>query len=59
MIFFHIYQGEETPQYTVNLNFLVEVNREDPDAWEITTSTGTGYTLEGDDLARFREATGI
>jgi hypothetical protein len=59
MNLFHIYQGEETPQYTINLNFLVEVNREDPDAWGITTSTGTEYTLEDDDLTRFREATGI
>ena len=58
MNLFHICQGEETPQYTVNLNYLVEVNRKDPDAWEITTNTGAEYTLESSDLARFREATG-
>jgi hypothetical protein len=55
----HIYQGETEPQYSVNLAFVTDVNREDPDSWEITTLGGNGYTLEGADLQQFRTLAGL
>jgi hypothetical protein len=59
MQWLHIYQGESEPQYTVNLAFVTDVNREDPDSWEIATAGGCEYTLEGADLQQFRKATGL
>jgi hypothetical protein len=51
--FFDIYQGEELPQYTININYVVDVNREDEDTWEVSLIGGVSYTLEGNDLQRF------
>ena len=59
MQFFNIHQGETEPQYTINLMFVVDINREEPESWEVTTTTGAEYTLEDDDLKRFRKSTGL
>lgn len=59
MQLFDIFQGDETAQYTINLAYVSDINREDDDSWEVTTATGKEYTLEDDDLARFRAALGL
>ena len=45
--------------YTINLAQVSDINREDPKSWEVTTASGKEYTLEGADLKRFKEATGL
>lgn len=57
--FFHIYLGEDEVQYTFNLAMVSDINREAPDSWEVTTASGRQYTLEEDDLRRFRKVTGL
>jgi hypothetical protein len=57
---FHIYQGDPTPQYTINLAHVASVTREDDTSWEVfVVDQAYSYTLEGDDLSRFRQATGL
>lgn len=53
---FHIHQGDALPQYTIYLAMVSDIDRTDPDCWEVTTASGKGYSLDGDDLARFKEA---
>jgi len=55
---FDIYQGEETVQYTVNLLFC-DLDRTDPNSWELITPAGQRYTIEDEDKARLAEALGL
>jgi hypothetical protein len=57
--FFHVHLGEDEVQYTFNLAMVSDICRENPDSWEVTTASGRQYTLEEDDLDRFREVTGL
>jgi len=59
MIWFNIHQGEDYPEYTINLSQICGIDRSDDESWEVCMSNGETYTLEGDDLARFRQATGL
>ena len=45
--------------YTLNLNQISDINREDPESWVVTMASGKEYTLEGDDKARLIEALGL
>ena len=45
--------------YTINLNQVADIDREDPDSWEVYMSSGHSYTLEDDDLESFKKATGL
>ena len=59
MNWFHIYQNENTPDYTINLNMICGIDRSIDESWEVELANGVTYTIEGDDLSRFRQATGI
>ncbi|MBD1871947.1 hypothetical protein H6F75_00485 [Nodosilinea sp. FACHB-131] len=59
MQLFDIFQGDETAQYTINLMQISDIDRTNDDSWEVTTASGKDYTLEDDDLARFRAALGL
>lgn len=42
-------------EYAVNLNYIIEVNRENPNSWEVTFFHPTKelvYTFEGEDLQK-------
>jgi hypothetical protein len=45
--------------YTLNLAQVSDIDREDPKCWTVYLSSGRDYDLEGDDLKKFKAATGL
>lgn len=51
---FWLYQGETVPQFGIAIQHVFEIDVIDESEWEVKLFSGQLYTLQGDDLERFK-----